>query len=157
MKIFTNLRNRFSKFVIVDRETSTITLSRALYKAILKTTKPIYEESGLRHWEIYNVCFWKVKNTNGALNYVFFVNPDWSKHEVANPNFVFQTPILLDPNDHPSIKSMMPTVNELLSVYGIPGSRVRLKVSLQHLNGEQYYSLERNGYKILEIQKSSDE
>lgn len=141
--LFKYLHNRFCRFVILDRDNSIITLSRSLYREILldETRKPCISKP--RYGDLF-ASFWKERtDASRPLSYVFYVNPDWSRHGVSNPELVFSSQILVDPNNHMSIKAMMPTCNEILSVYGVPGSVVELGVNIRHLNGEQYYELSR--------------
>lgn len=147
--IINYLINRYSTFVVLNAETSTISLSRSLYNKIVKNHEPIHEESGSRQWTGYKTSFWKTPRLSGAHDYSFFVNPNWVMHDVSNPNMVYQSPILKDPNGHMSIKAMMPCVQEILQVYGIPGKVVRLKIDVKNINGEPYYRLRRSGYKTL--------
>lgn len=131
-------RNRFSMFVMLDRETSVLSLSRSLFREIRRQEK----RKGSGNKPKYMASFWKIRQPDGSFKYSMFVNPCWNEHDVKNPNMVFKTPILIDPNGHMSVKMFMPTVDEILSVYNIGSGRARLSVSTDYINGDKFYVIE---------------
>lgn len=131
-------RNRFSMFVMLDRETSVLSLSHSLFRDIRKQE----ERKGSINKPKYMASFWKIRQLDGSFKYSMFINPCWNEHDVKNPNMVFKTPILIDPDGHMSVKMFMPSVDEILSVYDIVSDRVRLSVSTDYINGDKFYVIE---------------
>lgn len=128
------------KEVVLNKESSVITLNKKMYEAIRKA----YPND-----EKYLISFWKQKDLNGSVYYTMWCNIDWYKHGVEDATKVavmsksLQTPLAVDTNGHVSLKAFVPTVMEILAVYGIPNDLVKLKVTQSEMNGETYWRIER--------------
>jgi len=137
IKRFINwFRNRFYMFVLVKEESSEVFLSEALFKSI-KQDHPDDTK--------FNVLFARTQNKKLRSDYNFFVNPEWEKHGVYNPNLILTIPITVGKNGHVGFQSVQPTVSEILAVLGKQPEQadqlVRLKVVKHRINDEPYYKI----------------
>lgn len=129
--------------IYCDRESSAMYPSKALFEDIMND-RP--EEDS------FYFLFSKVTSyvtlpdgrsvPKGVKNYVFFVNPDWCKHDIKDPRKVM-THELVQVDGRIGIHAYQPTVEEIFTMYGVNEQKAKLKVEKSTLNGENYYIIKR--------------
>ena len=127
-------QRHFGYYVHLDRDHSTVIISPRLWASVIK------DHPGETQ---FNVLFSRVRTGYGQKSFAMFFNPQWDNHGVTDPNMILTIPVTHSPSGRVGFQSIQPSVELILTTYGIDTTTVTLSVSRGYINGEPYYIINR--------------